>query len=153
MNLSAVHLWQPWNSTKEDFWQSWLEIHILSIAFDIEASRCQREYTIDFFFRANISLCDNGPAHGHCASTCLCLNSTPCRLYKVVLCQMSVTIFEQVSIGLGLESACSSTNPSLIFLTRGDADLSTLCWEKLGTSLDAGLKDKVPLHLVWSPSN
>ena len=29
------------------------------------------------------------------------------------------------------------------FINRGDADLSTLVWEKLGTSLDSGLKDKV----------
>jgi len=33
----------------------------------------------------------------------------------------------------------------LVVCIRGDADLSTLCWEKLGTGLDAGLKDKV----VW----
>ena len=70
------------------------------------------------------------------------------------LCEMSETIFEQVWICQDLERACSS-NPSVfsryfIFLNRGDADLSTLCWEKLGTSLDAGLKDKVPLHLRWS---
>jgi len=33
----------------------------------------------------------------------------------------------------------------LVVCLRGDADLSTLLWEKLGTGLDAGLKDKV----VW----
>ena len=36
------------------------------------------------------------------------------------------------------------------FFNRGDADLSTLCWEKLGTGLDAGLKDKVTNNLFWS---
>ena len=33
---------------------------------------------------------------------------------------------------------------------RGDADLSTLVWERLGTSLDAGLKDKVLLPVSYS---
>ena len=26
---------------------------------------------------------ENGPAYGDCASSCICLNSTPCCLYKV----------------------------------------------------------------------
>ena len=39
---------------------------------------------------------------------------------------------------------------TLHFFNRGDADLSTLFWEKLGTGLDVGLKDKVPWHLFQS---
>ena len=34
------------------------------------------------------------------------------------------------------------------FINRGDADFSTLVWEKLGTSLDSGLKDKVRSFLL-----
>ena len=30
-----------------------------------------------------ISTCDNGHTPGHCASPCLCINSTPCCLHEV----------------------------------------------------------------------
>ena len=62
---------------------------------------------------------------------------------------MSETIFDSLNL-LRFRKSLFFQPRYFIFLNRGDADLSTLCWEKLGTSLDAGLKDKVPLHLLWS---